>query len=140
MTAGAIAAPVGAYLFRRFTLWSVSGKMTLSFVFSSLGLTLIAVSPSYTLSLIGAAVNGIGSGMALPTLMTSAMAGVRLEQRGRIAGFWNASFFLGQFVSPLAFIGLVSVVGNRPTGFGIFAVGLAIAACAALGLALRAKR
>jgi MFS family permease len=121
VAAAAIAAPLGALLFRRLGRRSVAAKLALSFAFSAAGLATIVGVAAFPLILVGAAINGIGSGMALPKLMTWAMAGSRLEERGRVAGLWNGCFFLGQFMSPLAFMAIAAASGQRAGGFVVFA-------------------
>lgn len=137
VAAGAITAPLGAYLFRRLARCAVVTKLAISFALSAVGLTVIVVTPNYPTMLVGAAINGIGSGLALPTLMTWAMGGLRLEQRGRVAGFWNGTFFLGQFLSPLLFIGLAGQAGGRAPAMAVFAAALGGAALVTAGAARR---
>jgi MFS family permease len=140
VAAGAISAPVGALLFRRLGGRPVAGKLSLSFAFSTLGLLVIFATRDFRLTLLGAAINGLGSGVALPTLMTWAMTGLKPRERGRAAGFWNASFFLGQFVSPLAFLAVVTGVGGRTSAFAIFAALTATGAIVAAVLAVAGRR
>jgi MFS family permease len=134
VVASAITAPVGALAFRLLGQRPVALKLALSFALSGLGLAILFATTSYPLNLFGAAVNGLGSGMALPTLMSWAMLGSSAEARGRIAGLWNASFFLGQFLSPLTLIGLAALVGGRAAGMGVVAGVLAVAAAVALSI------
>ncbi|MEU1101564.1 hypothetical protein ABZ408_11405 [Streptomyces tibetensis] len=51
------------------------------------------------------------------------------RKRGRGTGLWIASFFLGQFLCPLALLTLKSVTGQLTTAVG--ALGLASALVAA---------
>ena len=139
--AGAVSAPLGAYIFRRLSFTSVSVRMTLSFTFSAIGLWVLALETNYSAMLVGAAINGVGSGIALPTLMTWAMEGLQLELRGRMAGFWNGAFFMGQFLSPLAFLGIVALTGSRTAALVVFGSAVALAAVAALASAtIRGRR
>ena len=46
-----------------------------------------------------AAVNALGCGMILPTLLTWATRGLAFEIRGRGNGAWQATFAVGQFLS-----------------------------------------
>jgi MFS family permease len=131
-----LAVPVGAILFRVLRI-PVGGKLALSFTFSSLGFFVIAFSHSYTPIVIGAAINGVGSGMVLPTLITWALSKLPPEVRGRGTGAWQGSFFFGQFASPLIILGLIRISGSLSSAVLTYAVACALAAAVALVLLFR---
>jgi MFS family permease len=82
-------------------------------------------------AVIGAILNGFGAGLLLPTLLTWLMRQLRFEERGRGAGAFTASFFVGQFACPLIVLGLnksLGGLGAAISGLGWVAVGAAIAA------------
>jgi MFS family permease len=131
-----LAVPVGAILFRVLR-WRVGGKLALSFTFSSAGFFVIAYTHSYTPIIIGAAINGVGSGMVLPTLITWALSKLPPEVRGRGTGAWQGSFFFGQFVSPLIILGLIRISGSLSSAVLDYAVACALAGAVGLVLLLR---
>ena len=57
-------------------------------------------------------INGLGIGLMLPTLITWIMAQVDFQQRGRAAGCFTAAIFAGEFISPLAVLGMTSGVST----------------------------
>ena len=136
--ASAITAPAGALIFRMMAKRGYAGRLAVSFSASALGLAIIALSTDYWPTLIGAAVNGIGSGIALPTLIGWALAGRSSAVMGRASGLWNAAFFLGQFLSPPVFIGVAALAGGRAAGIAVFAAVVGAAAAIAIALSLRA--
>jgi MFS family permease len=137
--AATITAPFGAVLFRRMAGRAVAARLTVSFALSAIGLAIVVFSPAYVPTLIGAAVNGVGSGMALPTLMAWAMTGRTPAIMGRIAGTWNSAYALGQFLSPPLFLAVAALAGSRAGGMTVFAVALGVAATVAGVLAMRQR-
>jgi sugar phosphate permease len=78
-----------------------------------------------------AAINQIGSGMILPTLITWATRDLSFEIRGRGTGLWTASFFLGQFLCGLVISAIASLAGGLAAAFllvGIVALVVAVIA------------
>lgn len=133
--AGAATTPIGAGLYGRLGNRPVSLKLALSFALSSLGLAVIASTRDYNFTLVGAAISGLGAGIALPTIMTLTMSGLSQEQRGRGSGIWTTAFFLGQFLSPISFFGLAAIFGGMSNGFFFWACAVGAAALFAAGLA-----
>jgi len=123
----ALGVPVGAALFRLLRL-SIIGKLTVSFALSSIGFFMVGFADGFTPTVIGAAVNGVGSGLVLPSLITWALSQLSLEVRGRGTGIWNTAMFLGQFLSPLIILALKNASGSLSGAIIIYAV-----ACAAAG-------
>jgi MFS family permease len=127
----ALGVPVGAVLFRRLHI-PVAGKLAVSFALSCVGFFIVALSRGFTMTVIGAAVNGIGSGLVLPTLITWALSQLCFEVRGRGTGIWTSAMFLGQFLSPLIILWLKSVSGSLGGAVLVYAIAsLAAAAIAA---------
>ena len=73
----------------------------------------------------------IGAVVLLPTLLTWAVSGLRLEQRGRGTGIWTGSLFIGQFVSPVLVGIAAATLGGLPMALGVLGVLSAVAAVAA---------
>ena len=135
--ASAVTAPLGALIFRLMARSGYASRLAVSFAASATGLGMIAANAEYVPILIGAAVNGIGSGIALPTLIGSALAGRPSAVMGRASGIWNATFFLGQFLSPPVFIGITALAGDRSAAMAVFAVLVGVAALIATVLSVR---
>lgn len=122
-----LAVPLGSVLFRVLSI-SRQAKLTLSFALSALGFTIIALTHGYASFLLGGAINGLGSGIVLPTLITWALAKLTPEVRGLGTGMWQASLFLGQFLSPFTVLLLGSRFGGRPGAVAAYAIACAVAA------------
>ncbi len=129
--AGAIAGlamPLGVGMFR-WLRGSYAAKLALSLAFSGAGFTIVVIAHGYVFTVAGAALNEVGSGLVLPTLLSWALAGLPVQVRGRGTGAWQASFFLGQFVSPLTMIGLAKLTGSLDHAILTYASFCMLAAC-----------
>lgn len=89
---------IGAFIFKYLRL-PVAGKLMVSFAFSASGFFVIAVTHTYAATVVGACIQGFGSGMILPTMITWALSKLPAHVRARGTGMWQASFFVGQFSS-----------------------------------------
>jgi sugar phosphate permease len=85
----------------------------------------------------GAVINCLGTGVLLPPLVTAAMSRLDYADRGRGTGLWTAAFFLGEFVCPVALIGVAAATGSLA---GAVAVLGAASAATAAGLWLARRR
>ncbi|MFC9325676.1 MFS transporter [Kitasatospora sp. NPDC057015] len=102
------------------------------------GFAVMCFAPGTPLLVLGAVVNCLATGLLLPTLVTRTLALLHHEDRGRGTGLWNAAFFLGEFLCPLALLGLAGAVGTLAGAVGVLA---AVTGAVALGLAAtRARR
>jgi MFS family permease len=54
----------------------------------------------------------VGAGICIPTFITWVMSLLHPTVRGRGVGFWQGSFFLGQFVAPITAVALSSQMGG----------------------------
>jgi MFS family permease len=81
---------------------------------------------------LAAAVNQIGCGMLLPTLLTWATRGLAFELRGRGNGAWQSTFAVGQFLSGVLVTFLAEHVGGLLPAFIILGTASAVAATVAL--------
>ncbi|WSL65570.1 MFS transporter [Kitasatospora herbaricolor] len=112
--------------------------LPLVFAVCAAGFAVMCFAPSTSLLVLGAVVNCLATGLLLPTLVTRTLALLLHEDRGRGTGLWNAAFFLGEFLCPLALLGLAGAVGTLAGAVGVLA---AVTAVVALGLAVtRARR
>ena len=55
---------------------------------------------------------GLGCGITLPAILTSIMAKLSFDQRGRGTGGWQTAFFVGNFLSPVIVLGLTAKLGK----------------------------
>jgi MFS family permease len=131
-----LATAIGGFTFARMTKLAPGRLLPVAFGLQAIGMLVIWVVPGLVGIMIGAIVASFGSGLLLPSMLTWVVAATRFEDRGRVTGWWTASFFLGQFVTPILIGVLVAVTGGLPIAVGI--VGVAAGVVAVLvGLALR---
>ena len=126
---------LGSALFK-FLRLPVAGKLAFSFAFSAIGFFILALSHSFLFTEVGAAINGIGSGMALPILITWALSKLTPSVRASGSGIWQASFFLGQFFSPLSILLLKNTTGSLGNSVIVYAIACSIAAAIAFGVSM----
>lgn len=127
---GAAMVMVGALLFRRMARFGVAFLLALSSLLSGVGYIIAGSTENFLPITIGVMIQGLGSGVMLPTLVTWAMSILRFGQRGRGSGAWNACFFIGQFVSPFVVLGMNGVTGGLTDSF--MAIGWALVALGVL--------
>ncbi|MFG2800854.1 MFS transporter [Streptomyces pseudovenezuelae] len=127
-TAIASAATVGgAILFARLRR-SPEPLIPAALAVCAVGFGVMFLAGSAPLLVIGAVINCVGTGMLLPTLLTSAMSRLAFEDRGRGTGLWTAAFFGGEFVCPLILLAGESVVGSLAGAVGVLGVATALVA------------
>ncbi len=129
--AGAIAglaAPLGVGMFRWIRA-SYPFKLALSLGLSAAGFAAMVLAHGYAFTVAGAALNEVGSGLVLPTLLSWALAELPFSVRGRGTGAWQSSFFFGQFISPLVILGLAKFTGSLDHAILAYAYACALAAC-----------
>ncbi|MFE3850743.1 MFS transporter [Streptomyces griseorubiginosus] len=110
-----------------------------AFGLCALGFAVIWLAPNPVVLTVGAVINCLGSGIMLPSLLTLAMSKLDYADRGRGTGLWTGSFFLGQFICPLAVLALTSAVGTLANVLGVLALAGTVATTA-LGLTARRRR
>jgi MFS family permease len=97
-----VAVPLGAFLFRYTSRLPIQMQLSLIFALTGLGLVGISLLHDYHQSAVAALIQQTAAGMTVPTLVAWALSRFPPEHRGRGMGIWAASFFIGQFASPLA--------------------------------------
>ncbi len=122
---------LGSGLFKLMRL-PVAGKLTVSFTLSAVGFFVMALSRGLLFTDIGAAINGLGSGIVLPCLLTWALSKLSPEVRARGSGLWQTAWFLGQFASPLSILLFRNLTGSRSNAILIYAIVCSIGAAVAL--------
>jgi MFS family permease len=131
-----LAMPLGSVLFRLIRA-SYTTKLALSFTLSSVGFCIMTFTHQYGTTVAGAALNEMGSGLVLPTLVTWALSKLPLHVRGRGTGAWQSSFALGQFASPLVVLGLAHLLGGRIHAVLAYACACGLSALISAAAALR---
>lgn len=97
-----VTVPVGAFIFRYSSRLRINLQLGLIFALTGLGLVGISLLRDYHWTAVAALVQQTAAGMTVPTLVAWALSRFPVEHRGSGMGLWAASFFIGQFASPLA--------------------------------------
>ncbi|MBN3815844.1 MFS transporter [Paraburkholderia sp. Se-20369] len=86
----------------------------LCFAFALAGGSLLALAgaSSYPQVVVAVVLNGFGAGLMIPTLAAWALAGLSVALRGRGSGGFMASFYFGEFMSPLVVAGASALLGG----------------------------
>jgi MFS family permease len=84
-------------------------------------------------------VAGVGTGLVMPNVATTALSLAPPQMRGRVAGGVTASVFAGQFASPLLAGPFIAGHGYAATYLGA-AVLLALISASAAAIGLRLRR
>jgi MFS family permease len=103
--------------------FSAAAQMATMLSLLGVGLAIMGLATGWQGMIAGMVVQQTGAGMAIPTLIAWAQRRLPISHRGRGMGVWTATFFFGQFASPL----ILSVIkGQLGTMQGAFvAAGLA---------------
>lgn len=80
---------------------SIMSLYILAHLLAAAGFTLVGLSQSYILLLLGLAISGIGFGFVIPNGNVWLMTLASPRHRGRIIGGFSSIIFLGQFLSPV---------------------------------------
>ncbi|MDF0729511.1 MFS transporter [Pseudomonas entomophila] len=123
---------VGALSFRWLNRFGPGFLLAGAFLVSGIGLVLLACAHDYRTVLAAVLVNGLGCGLMLPTVVNWALSSLSFQHRGRGTGGFNASFFGGQFASPLLVMGAIGLMGSRAGAVEL--IGFALLATAAFSL------
>jgi hypothetical protein len=127
--------PLGTFVYARVTGTPVARLLLVEFLMLGVGFLLMSRATTTTAFLVGCAVNQLGAGMVLPTLLVWAMNQLHFEVRSRGAGLWTGAFSLGQWLSPL----VVTFFSLRLGGFLPSLSVMSYAAFAAMACALVAN-
>jgi MFS family permease len=136
----AIATAAGAISFARAARLGPRTLLPLAFGLAGVGLTVMAAGSTIAVVAIGATVASAGTGLLLPTLLTWAIAPLDFTQRGRGTGLWTASFFIGQFVCPLAILALGGALSGLPSALTALGVASLVAGAAVLAAMTLGRR
>jgi len=111
----------------------------LEFVIIGIGFVLMGRAADAQHFVAAAALNQLGCGMVLPTLLTWATRGLAFEIRGRGNGMWQATFAVGQFLSGLIVTFLGEHVGGLLPAFMALGIANIVMAAIAVGGSLRPR-
>ena len=125
--------PAGTFLFRAAGRLPIGALVCLEFLVIGSGFLWMGKSATPGEFVAAAALNQIGCGMILPTLLTWASRGLAFSIRGRGTGVWQSTFAIGQFLSGMVVTWLAGAVGGLLSAFVV--LGIAGAAAAALAMA-----
>lgn len=125
-----LATAAGAFSFRFTAKHGPNRLLPVAFSLAGIGLLVVWFGSTVPLVLMGAVVTSAGTGLMLPTLLTWAVSGLRLEQRGRGAGIWTGSLYIGQFASPIILGVVAAALGGLPIALGILGILSLLAAAA----------
>ncbi|MFD7767795.1 MFS transporter [Streptomyces sp. NPDC059787] len=103
------------------------------------GFAVMSLAGNTTVLITGAVLNCLGTGVLLPSLLTTAMSRLDYADRGRGTGLWMAAFFGGEFLCPLALIAAESAVGTLAAAVGLLALVTAAVAVALLAGTRRSR-
>lgn len=97
-----VGVPLGTFIYSRVAPGrAVSVLLLAEFALLAAGFMLMGRTGTVPGFLIGCFVNQLGAGMLLPTLLVWSMSILKFEFRSRGTGFWQSSFALGQWLSPV---------------------------------------
>lgn len=122
----------GAFLYRRLHERSIGQLLALAALLIGAGQLVIGYGQTWQMVAVGAAIQQLGGGMVIPTLLAWGQAMLPLEQRGRGMGIWATAFFSGTFVcSPV--VGLIDrMAGGLVPAMNVMGIITLVAAVLAL--------
>ena len=132
--------PTGTFVFRAAApRLRIGNLLALEFLLIAIGFAGMSRASSPWPFVAAAALNQIGCGMILPTLLTWATRGLAFSVRGRGTGIWTSVFAVGQFLSGLLVTWLAGMMGGLLHAFLALAVACAAATAFAIIGQLRAR-
>ena len=132
--------PLGTLLYSRLTSVPVGRLLVAEFGLLGLGFTLMSQAGSVPMFLTGCAINQLGAGLLLPTLLVWAMSQLHFDIRGRGAGLWTGAFSFGQFLSAMAVAFLAQRMGGVLAAFSVLGAAAFLACAVALFASVAARR
>jgi MFS family permease len=130
--------PLGTLIFPFLFRVRVPHLLLCEFVLLGIGFYWMSKATDVNTFLIAAAINQVGAGMILPTLLTWAMRGLIFEVRGRGTGIWQSAFAIGQFISPIVIAMASPAVGGLFPALGV--LGMVCGGAAAIALVSSFRR
>ena len=131
--------PAGTFVFRALSRLPIALLLGVEFLIIGVGFVLMGHATDAQHFVAAAALNQLGCGMVLPTLLTWATRGLAFEIRGRGNGMWQATFAVGQFMSGLIVTFLGEHVGGLLPAFMALGIANIVMAVIAAGGSLRQR-
>ncbi len=128
---------IGSILFKAFNRGAGRGVLAIGLSLATLGYAGAGLSNGFVIVTVFGTIGTIGAGILLPNMITWTLSKLAPEVRGRGTGIWTGSFFLAQFVAPLAFGGLAASVGGINSALLVIAGVAGLAALVTLALRSR---
>jgi MFS family permease len=127
-----LATSVGTLLFQSITRVSVAKLLTVEFLILGISYCMLSGTRDPSSFLIISAVNQMGAGMLMPTLLTWAVRQLSFEVRGRGTGIWQGAFSVGQFCAGLLIPVTISLCGGVIASYKVLGVGALVFSAGAL--------
>lgn len=90
------------------------------------GLALMGLASGWQGMVAGMVLQQTGAGMAVPVLISWAQSKLPYQHRGRGMGLWTATFFFGQFASPLILSAIRGPEGTMQSAFLVAGIGAVV--------------
>jgi hypothetical protein len=127
-----IGGPAGSFAFQAASRQPIARLLTVSMALFAVGFFIMAKFTGGAITVLGAFVASAGGGVVLPLLLAWTVVKLSFEQRGRGSGAFTGSFFLGQFISPIAVLALSAQAGGLDQTIWILGGICAAMACTSL--------
>lgn len=121
----------GAVIFKRASAQAGPGLLALGLLAAAAGYAGVAAASDFYAITLSATLACFGTGIMLPNMLTWTMRSLPQAVRGQGMGIWTGSFFLGQFVAPLAVGALAGPAGGVRIVIGLLGAVILAAALAA---------
>lgn len=131
--------PAGTFVFRALSRLPIAPLLGVEFVIIGVGFVFMGRAADAPHFVAAAALNQLGCGMVLPTLLTWATRGLAFEIRGRGNGMWQATFAVGQFLSGMIVTFLGEHVGGLLPAFMVLGITNIVMAVIATAGSLRQR-
>ncbi len=127
-----LATSVGTLSFQALTRVSVAKLLTAEFLIIGASYCAMSMVRDPNSFLLISALNQIGAGMIMPTLLTWAVRQLSFEIRGRGTGIWQGAFSVGQFCAGLLIPVSIGIGGGIIGSYRVLGVAALIAGATAL--------
>ncbi len=118
-----IGVPVGTFVFWGVSRLQIGWLLFLDFALVGAGFVLMGRAADPSSYAWGSFVNQLGCGLVLPTMLVWATRGLAYAIRGRVNGFWQAAFAIGQFLSGMVITLLSTQLGGLLPTMGVMGKG-----------------
>lgn len=126
--------------------WILATRLSITMQFSAgallcgAGFVVMGMSHAFQIITLGAAINGVGCGIAVPAMISWGLRSLPFSHRGFGAGAFTASQFVGYFCSPIIVMGMATHMGSRAAVISDIGHALLLLAVLMFLLSLRVRR